>query len=209
MFNLFGRSTRKLLARAPRSVRLSLERLETRDCPSVITLGVTYGTQRNITLSGNVTGTPNPGGLTVQFTGQAVGTATTDANGHYSASLVALGLGNVNASTTDGQSNTAIVTLTDTRPVISGFGGAEGPGDVWVFSGTVTAGNGGAYGLTVNLGGQPVDVQNKSVTVTSDGSFALAIQLNGKQNDNGIVTAQTTDWWGLTSSPVETYVAQL
>jgi hypothetical protein len=207
MFNLLRRSTRKMPARAPRSVRLGLERLETRDCPSFISLSVMYGTQKNITLWGDVTGTPNPGGLTVQFTGNAVGTATTDSNGHYSASLVALALGNVYASTTDGASNTAVVTLMVPQPKIINFGGSQGPGNVWTFSGTVSAA-GGSPGLTVYFGGDPVDMQNKTTTVNQDGTFTLIVQMNGQQNDNGSVSAQTVDWWNQQSNMAFDFITQ-
>lgn len=207
MFDLFRRSTRKMMPRTPRPVRLGLERLETRDCPSLISVSVTYGTQKNITLWGDVTGTPNPGGLTVQFTGNATGTATTDSNGHYSASLVALSLGNVYAATTDGASNTAVVTLMVPTPRISNFVGSQGAGNVWTFTGTVSAA-GGSTGLTVNFGGDPVDVQNKTATVAADFTFTLIVQMNGTQNDNGVVWARTTDWWNQMSNLVQDYITQ-
>jgi hypothetical protein len=161
-----------------------------------ITLSVTYGAQRTITLTGQVADAA-PGGLTVMISGSATGTTITDANGKFSVTLTASSLGAVYAATMDsfGQySNTASVVLTSAKPVIENFYCTVLPDGWYQFSGRIVDDN--AAGLTVYLGGVPVSLQNQKVTVLADGTFTVQIQLNGTPADNGTVTANVTDWWG-------------
>ena len=58
MLRLSRRPRRKSAPSGPRFARLGLERLETRDCPSYLTLSVSYGNQGNALISGRVTDTP-------------------------------------------------------------------------------------------------------------------------------------------------------
>jgi hypothetical protein len=183
-----------------------LEALEGRDCPSTISLSVAYGTQRNITLSGQVTNAAHPAGLTVQIAGVASGTTVTDANGNYSITLPAVQLGTVTAATTDGQSNTAQAMLAGAPPQIVNFTWTLGSTGLSTFSGQVL--DASAPGLTVNFGGEPVSMQNQHVTVDADGWFYFTIRLNGTATDNGEVTATVTDWWGLQSEAVQVFVQQ-
>ncbi len=174
----------------------------------VITLSVTYLTQRNVTLSGTVTDA-NPAGLTVTFTGEVTGNTTTDASGNYSFTAPASALGNVNASTVDLQglqSNTATVALSVPAPKILNFKGAQGPSNVWTFSGTVQ--DVSPVGETVYFGGAPVSIQNKTTTVASNATFLLSVQFNGTSSDNGAVDAYVVNWWGLSSPLVYTSVQQ-
>jgi hypothetical protein len=223
MLALFSRRRPKATPSAARPFRPCLEWLETRDCPSLLTVSVSYGTQRNITLSGGVYGPagdngqsppsggglaghhgqspPSDGGLagqTVLFTGEVNGSATTDSNGHYRVTLQAAALGDVHGVTSDGQSNPVDVTLTDTAPVIDSFVASMGENSWWTFSGHVTYGT--PLGLTVNLGGEPVSLTNQNCTVDAAGNFSCQIRLNGTTTDNGMASAVVTDWWGLTSN---------
>jgi hypothetical protein len=162
-----------------------------------ITLTVTYGSQRNITLSGQVTGI-DVANVTVTFTDEATGTTTTDANGNFSFSTTATARGKVSAKTTDlwGQnSNTAKVTLTSNAPTITQFTAIHDSGNVWTFEGLVT--DESAAGLTVTLGGTP-SLQGVEATVGSDGFFYCTVTL--QPDEFGTATAQTTDWWGLNSN---------
>jgi hypothetical protein len=144
----------------------------------------------------------SPAGLTVQLTGAASGTATTDANGNFSVTLTATALATIYASTTDGLSNTASVLLADVAPTISNFAFTEDSSNLYVFSGTVTGNNAGEV---VTLGGMVAATDGQVLPVSSTGYFSLAIQLTGASND-GSITAQATDWWGLTSNLAETWV---
>src|SRR5947209_18357603 len=105
MFGLLPSSPRKVSSLPRRRARLSLERLESRDTPSTLSLSVSYGFGANVTLSGDLTNAPTPANQTICFSGQASGMAFTDANGHFSATVSASGLGDVYAQMMDGTSN--------------------------------------------------------------------------------------------------------
>jgi hypothetical protein len=166
----------------------------------MITLSVSYGTGKTITLSGRVADTA-PSGLTVTFSGAATGTATTDANGNFSATLTANSLGTVSAFVRDSTnqiSNTANVTLTCAKPVIQNFYCSEQADGSYLFTGNVVAPS--VTGLTVNFGGAPVSLQNQTATVLANGTFALQLPLNGQTSDNGTAMVTVTDCWGQTST---------
>lgn len=224
MLGLFSRR-RPSVSPPSRRIRPVLERLEVRDCPSTtssdtlwyilntqpaatsstavaptITLSVTYNQKRSVTLTGQVTDA-QPGGLRVTFSGQMTGTTVTDANGNYSYTADAAGLGTVSAQVTDAAgltSNIAQVSLTSNSPVITNFHATAGLLGSYTFSGIVT--DESPNGLVVTFGGNPVSVTGKTAMVNADGSFSLTVTLNGLSTDNGTVTAQTADWWGLQSN---------
>jgi hypothetical protein len=157
-----------------------------------------------VTIAGQVTNTTSPGGLTVQLGGKVNGTAATDANGNYSATLQASGLGVITAATTDGQSNVAQFTLVDTEAVITAFTDMHGSQSLYTFTGHVA---GGYEGEVVNFGGLH-DLQGQSATVDANGNFSITVQLDGLADDNGFATAQTVDAWGITSNLALDFVAQ-
>jgi hypothetical protein len=231
MLGLLTRSRRPTSPRAPRSCRPSLEALELRDCPSTLTLNVAYGAGKSVTLYGQVTaggavGSSTPGfggmsqlapggassaagvaGATVVFHGAATGLVTADSNGQFSFTTQAVSLGGeVDASTTDGQSNTASVLLSGgAGPVISNFRATqEGTSSWWDITGTVSDGNFNAAGLTVQVHGSPVSIcnggQGISGTVGADDTFCLVVKLNGTSSDNGTIDALVTDAWGRQSN---------
>jgi len=207
MFGLLAPSTRKVSPLRPRSVRLSLERLESRDTPSTLTLAVSYGIGANITLSGDLTNTQTPANQTICFSGQASGMAFTNANGHFSATVQASALGDVYAQVMDGTSNMATVTLTDTAPRVFNFVGKEDGGDVWEFSGTVTWSH-PFQSMTGQVQGPPpvgivpISAQSDGTMVNgvATGTFDVIIELNGQTSDNGSYIAQVTDFWGTQSN---------
>jgi hypothetical protein len=190
-----------------RRARLELERLEGRDIPSTLTLNVTYDAGRTVTLSGDLTNTPNPAGHLIQLYGQASGSTITDANGHYSITLKASGLGKVGAVLRDDFSTYATATLTDTAPVITSFQAIEEQNHIWEFKGTVTW-NRPFGSMIIDFGGQPVSIQNQSTTAKSTGSFDLCLQLNGKSTDNGTVGCWALDCWGVQSQVAMAMVHQ-
>lgn len=175
-------------ASLPRSATLTVP-------PPILGLSVAYGTQRNVTLSGTVVA-GQPGGLTVSFSGQVGGSTTTSANGNFSYSAQASGLGTVTATVTDvwGQTGTSQITLTSNKPVIDSFSGSPGAGNMWIFQGHVS--DESPAGLTVRFGGLP-ELQGKTATVQSNGTFWIGVQL--ARGEYGTATAQVTDWWGLNS----------
>src|SRR5262245_3274937 len=90
-------------ASAPRACRpLGLETLEDRNSPSTLTLSVTYGSGRNVTLSGTLSDHPNPGGQTINFAGKVSGAAVTSAQASVP------GLGDVTVLAADGSSHLAV-----------------------------------------------------------------------------------------------------
>jgi hypothetical protein len=221
MFGLFRQRPRRKTPR-PTRARLDLERLEGRDVPSRLTLSITpSGVDKTVTVSGDlrpdpVTSGPSPTSAFAPLaTNQAVsldgvvtspsvarqpidlggvvqGSAVTDANGHFTLTLPATGLGTARAWTDDGSSNIATATLAVPPPIISGLIAAEEPTD-WVISGHVTGYNPGS--LTITLGGL-ASVRNLTVTVDAKGNFATAVHLSGTVQDDGFLSAVTTDVWG-------------
>jgi hypothetical protein len=245
MFGLLTRSRRPALPAVPRPVRPSLEWLEARDCPSVVTLNVQYNAGKTITLYGEVmagggagssspgmgsstpgmgsstqslgsmSSSPPPGlpGVTVAFSKSATGSVTTDCNGDFSFTTQANSLGEVDAATTDGLSNTASVVLSSSAPVLSNFKAyQEGTSNYWDVIGHVTDGNFMAAGLTVLINGSPVTINNggqgQQANVKANGDFDLCVKLNGTSSDNGNVDGLVTDAWGLKSNDPSTTIWQ-
>src|SRR5262245_31934517 len=178
---------------------LSLEVLEDRNCPSTLNMGImSSGFGTNVTLSGILTNSDNPGGQTINFGGKVSGAAITNPMGMFTVTLPATGLGDVTAQTADGMSNVATVTLTAPAPVITRFQAIEGTGHMWTFQGDLTYRC--PQALTVNLGGAPVSLQGRMASVDNTGHFWVVIELNGTNTDNGTASAVTTDPWGQTSN---------
>src|SRR5262249_42873578 len=124
------------------------------------------------------------------------GTTTTNSNGDFSADLNPSAPGILTATVTDQwnqASPAAAATLTNKAPVIQNFVGQALDASVWVFTGRVV--DEWAAGLTVTFSGLPA-LQGKTVTVSSDGTFSLTVDL---QDQTGTVSAQVTDWWNANS----------
>ncbi len=219
MLGLLARSRRPARPASPRPVRPCLEWLEARDCPSLVMLNVSYGAGKQVTLYGSVTSgssgtltasalnltSGGVAGITVAFSGSATGSVATDNNGNFSFTTNALKLGEVDAATTDGQSNTAKVVLSSSAPVISNFMAVEeGNTRYWDITGHVTDGNFSAAGLVINITGSPVTINNNgqglNVKVDPNGNFDLCVLLNGTGTDDGTIDATCTDAWGLQSN---------
>jgi hypothetical protein len=197
MLRLFRRPSRTKAPSSPRPVRLLLEALEDRYCPSNITLNVSYAANRHVIFSGQVT--PGSAGLTVQISGAASGSTTTDANGNYSVNLTPTSLGQVMAKTSDGQSNTAGAALSASTPTIQNFGYTKGFLNYYTFAGQVTGDVTG--GMVITFGGISA-LNGRTATVDANGNFSITVQVT----DQGPWTASAyaTDWWGLDSQVVYT-----
>jgi len=181
---------------APRRIRLRLEQLETRDCPSAPQIGVSAMVLpgHNVQLSGMLNDT-EPANATVTFSGAATGTTTTNSYGMYSLTTGDAVLGTVYAVAVDQQgqsSNTAQATIAVTPPSLT----------LMVAYGTQT---------TVTLSGQLTDIDQGSQTITisgvasgsvvtaSNGSYSLTTQATAL----GTVQASTTDSWGQASNTAQ------
>jgi hypothetical protein len=174
--------------------------------PTIDGLNVTYNGKANVTLSGTVTDPNGVADLIVSFTGQVSGIAVTNANGSFTLTTNASGVGVVNAVVVDNRGDSspvATVTLSATGPTITNFAAVEGYDQIFTFTGDVTDQPPG--GLPVTFGGVP-SMAGQTTTTNADGSFELVVQLNANGSDNGTVWAQTTDWWGLTSQQATTSV---
>lgn len=162
-----------------------------------LSLSVTYGAGRMVTLSGQVTDGMF-GSLTVNFTGKVVGSVVTNSDGTFSGAFEASALGLISATVTNGlgfASSAATVTLVSNAPLISDFVAALQTGTTWVFSGRVT--DESHTGLVVRFDGLS-SLEGKTATVQANGTFSLSVQL--QPNEEGNALAETTDWWGLVSN---------
>jgi hypothetical protein len=177
----------------------------TNNAPS-ITLNISYGAGKQVTLSGLVTD-ETAGGRTVTLSGQVNTTVLTNADGTFTWTGNAAALGTVTAATTDfwgAASHTAQVAVVSAAPVISNFSVIQGDGqNSWMLKGQVT--DESFHGLEVRFGGLP-SLANARTTVESNGWFYLVVTLTA--GESGTVWCQTTDWWGLNSNVAEDFIAQ-
>jgi carbon monoxide dehydrogenase subunit G len=168
-------------------------------CPKpTLTLNWDLVTQNEVLLYGKVTA-PTASGLTVTLTGVVSGTTVSDANGDFSVTLNASGVGNVSATLADvwnQVSNPASVTVSEPPPSFDSFKATNTSGTTWTFSGVVCdetpAGN------TVSFSGTP-SVSGKTCKTQNDGSFSLTITL--QQGEEGTEEVICTDWFNLNSQP--------
>jgi hypothetical protein len=171
--------------------------------PPTITLCVTPLDHRIVRLSGQVTDA-NPGGLTVQFSGEYSGSALTDETGHFSVSVEALNLGAIQASVTNSAgltSNVAEDHVTSQTPTISDFYAVREVNNLFSFYGHIE--DEWAAGLELHLGGFGA-LNGQTVTVGEDGGFHFTANLSS--SDCGLAVCWITDWWGLRSEDAQTYV---
>jgi hypothetical protein len=83
-------------------------------------------------------------------------------------------------------------------PQIVNFAAVEIVGGLWRFTGDVVDEAPG--GLTVTFGGEPVSLQNVTVTTDANGHFEKTVLLHTDGSDNGLASAQTVDGGGLASN---------
>jgi hypothetical protein len=165
-----------------------------------LTMSFSYGSQRTITLEGMVYD-ENPSGIPVMISG-AVPTQTVhaDSQGRFTLTTVASSLGEVRGQATDfagHNSNIVTVALTNIAPQVFELRVTCEGGNTYVLTGRVS--DESPAGLTVTLGGEVDAFRGRTVVVGADGSFSLTVEITDV-NDRGEITAQTTDWWGLTSN---------
>jgi hypothetical protein len=169
--------------------------------PVISALTLTYGSKKNVTVSGTVADI-DKGGRTVTFSGALSGTVVTSADGSFSFSGQASNHGALTASTVDlwGQdSNAPQVIVAPNPPQINNFWATEGEGtqlNYWTFSGSVSD-SCQVSGMTITFGGMP-SLKGKTATVQADGTFSLLVQL--QNGESGTASAVTQDWWGQASN---------
>jgi hypothetical protein len=185
-----------------RPVRLSLECLERRDCPSpVITCFSATPTNtggRQVELRGTVADN-HPEQDLLTFTGAAVGHATPDIYGNFDYFTSACGLGTVTAVATHSIEKSLPVTaiITSAAPVITSFQVIQGPNGNWTFQGTVA--DECPTGIVLTFGGN-AQVNGLRATVDQNGNFSATFYLPNLTS--GFVTANCSDVWGLQSNTV-------
>jgi ribose 5-phosphate isomerase RpiB len=185
---------------------------------ATLTMQVAYDGGAEVTIWGALSSpTGDTAKQTVTLTGPFVGNVgpntvqtTTDASGNYSVTVQATGQGAVVAQASVPAAVAASVTLVDpgVAPVITRFyASAEDTANYWLLQGTVQYA--ASYsGLVVQFGGQPVDIAGLTEAVGSDGTFQLAVELNGQASDNGLVTAVAVDSWGVQSQTAFDLICQ-
>ena len=109
------------------------------------------------------------------------------------------------ATTTTSTTPTYTANTAGTSPQIINFTWSEGTGAIVTFTGQVV--DSAPAGLTVNFGGDPVSLENKTATTDANGNFSLTLIMKTNGTDNGTATAQTTDKQGLQSNMAMTVVS--
>jgi hypothetical protein len=205
MLGLLTRPVRRFRSRPARAatrIRLGLQRLESRDCPSTpdlriatngssITFDYSQGPSQSVFIEGSVSD-DNPANLRVTLSGVVQGDTYTDGDGNFSITLTASGLGTIYAQTIDRdgeESNVDQVELVNNAPSISfdvrmGLSG-------WYIDGSVN--DEYASGLTVTFSSSIPGLDGQSVTVGSGDTFGYSL---GSSNVSGNISATVTDWWG-------------
>jgi hypothetical protein len=223
MFSSLWQADRRLPNRRPLNrVVLSLEHLETRDCPAapvVTAFTAVAGIQHHVVLSGTVQD-DNLAGATVQFSGVACGMSSVQADGTFSFETDASSLGQITATAHDNEnlfSNPFSTNIANNRPVITNFQVINRGNGMWELRGEVfdesaagmvvrfgglnTSGGSSRPSLSMSIDGSTSGCSGgQQVTVGSDGWFSTTLYLGA--NFSGVVTADTTDCWGVASSTV-------
>jgi hypothetical protein len=161
---------------------------------AAISLSVTYGAGKTVTVSGTVADAA-PGGISVSISGVMSGSALTDSSGNFKCTGTVSSLGTITASLTDqfGVTANESVAVTDPGPLISGLSCSEVAGG-WMLSGVVSD-PWGVSGLLVTFDGTAAGYY---ATTNDDGDFEEVLTF--KPTGNVVATAQ--DDWGVSSSPV-------
>jgi hypothetical protein len=159
--------------------------LETRACPSALTLNYASGGGNTETLSGQLTGAPNNAGQTITLSGYGgTTTATTDASGKYTATVTASQPGAVTAMYAGPAPASASVTPGtspgNASPALT-LNAAYTSGNNVTLSGQLTGAASNA-GQTITLGGY-----GGTTTATTDANGNYSVTVAAIQN--GIVSA--------------------
>jgi hypothetical protein len=168
----------------------------TSNVPMITGFTVTEGACGTVIVTGCVSD-ESPGGLTVDIAGVVQGSATVDSDGSFSAIVSGNGqLGEITATVADWfgqQSAEATAQLVSLAPEIGSLN-VFFVGDYELHvQGQVTDESPECLAIVVTWLGE-----SYSVCASGDGCFEWSCTIQAGQN--GTVTAQTTDWWTLTSN---------
>jgi hypothetical protein len=169
------------------------------DAPSGLTMSVSYGSGKTVTLSGKVTD-PDTADCTVMFSGVVNGSCSVDSNGDYSFLTSADALGDVSATVSDcwGQVGAAAASLTLSvdAPTVTIIAAQDDDGS-WTFAGTVSGPD--ITSVTLTLSGLP-SMEGVQTGINNDGDYALTITLGSDETGSAIATV--VDAWGQQSDCV-------
>jgi hypothetical protein len=195
MFGLLRRAPRRIPP-APRSFRPCLEQLETRFCPSTLTLNAAYTSGNSATLSGQLTGAPNDAGQTINLGGYGgTTTATTDTSGDYTVTVLVTQPGTVSAGYMSQDPASASATLgplpNPTSPSLT-LNYAYTTGNNATFSGQLTGTSNNAA-QTINISGYG---GTTTATTDANGNYSVTVAVT----QPGTVTASYTGQQPATAS---------
>jgi hypothetical protein len=146
----------------------------------------------------------DPNLATVNIGGVVSGSTTPDINGQYSYTFNSTILGGMNIRAVDSIGQNSYFQyfyLPNQAPVIAPFTASQ-QGYAWIIQGRVA--DEAPAGLTVTFHSGIPSIDGRTTTVLSDGSFFIVAFL--KWGESGIVSADTTDWFGVASNTAYTWV---
>lgn len=198
MFGFFSR-TRSTSRKTLNRPRLSVEQLETRDCPALIlqsflTVNAQVLAGHQVELTGTLSGA-DAADETVIFSGAVTGSTITDADGDYSFTTADATLGTVSAVALDLQKDmlgTASTVVAVDAPAVT-LSLTYVSQQTVTLSGTLTDID--AAGQTVTFTG----LVAASAVTDANGNFSYNAEVSGV----GAIDAATTDLWGQASNTAE------
>jgi len=205
MLRLFSRPDRP--AAAARRRRLVLTRLETRDCPAAPVIDMTATTvgENTVRISGTVID-ENPQDCLVNLGGVTAPIALVNANGTFEVITTLPGGDTVTAFAVDasGQSSDLETrAVTNTAPSIVEFDVQNQAGCICI-SGRVIDET--PDQCTVRLTSSIPEFNNVTLTPTEGGQFSYSATPS-PQHKTGSLRVVATDPFGLTSTPIDTWIA--
>jgi hypothetical protein len=188
---LYHPRARRSASPTSRRVRLLVEQLEDRNCPSctITSFNATPTTGTTVQLTGQVSD-PNPTSVQITFSGQMSGTASVNPDGSFSFTGQANNLGAVYAQGVDGvkdMSNQATAYISATAPTVSNVAISYGPQRQVTITGNVQ--DESPSMCTVYFSGSV----GGYVNTNQDGSFSYTTIANSL----GSVSLWAVDPWGL------------
>jgi len=170
--------------------------------PHIINFNIGQRGGHQVVVTGQVWDDENFAGLPVYFSGIVNGSATTNADGMFTAVLTASSLGwaCANVENDEGEiSDDYWVELGNSKPEVLTFTAYQVTGGDWVITGTVN--DEAVRGLMVTLSSDIPVLNGRQVKVASNGTFQTMFSPPaGFQG--GTVSASVTDWWGAMSDTV-------
>lgn len=186
-----------------RFARPAVERLETRDCPATITLNSYVITQNNVAFSGQVSDYQNAP-MQILFNGAVSGMTETFSDGSFYFIGINMQPGTVTAVGIENGievTDTASLQVSSTAPRVFIDSVTNEWTEFYMITGHVTDED--PAGLIVRLGGIP---GTYTAEVNSDGTFTLMCMISEQDAQNAVLTATTTDWWGIESNTARWYL---